>query len=159
VLAFTYWEMGRADEAIPVLEQVTADSERILGPGHQETLTARAYLALSYREVGRTGEAIAILEQIAPQSEGFLRPYHRLGTIDRLEMAPLYATAGRTEEAIAAAEWGVADRERSCGPADPLTIAAAPCWPTCTGRRGVPTRPPPCSNRPEDSDIGLSLVT
>ena len=117
--------MGRADEAIPVLEQVAVDSERILGPAHLETLTARAYLALSYRDVGHTGEAIAILEQIAPQSESFLRPYHRHGTIDRIaEMAPLYATAGRTEEAIAAAEWGVADRERSCGPADPLTRAA-----------------------------------
>jgi hypothetical protein len=95
-----------------------------LGPDHQDTLTARAYLGLSYREVGRTGEAIAILEQIAPRSESFVRPYQPVATIDRLDMAPLYAAAGRLGEAIAAAEWGVADRERSCGPADPITIAA-----------------------------------
>ena len=106
-----------------MLEQLIADRERITGLDPSDTWSARGYLALSYLEAGHADEAVAIFEQIAPEVERFVHPY-TLSTLDRLDVAPLYAAAGRTDEAIAAAEWGADDREYSCGPDDPLTVAA-----------------------------------
>ena len=43
-LAASYWQAGRTGEAIALLERVLADSERLLGEEHPDTLTARVVL-------------------------------------------------------------------------------------------------------------------
>ncbi|WP_375502712.1 tetratricopeptide repeat protein, partial [uncultured Jatrophihabitans sp.] len=43
-LASSYWSAGRTGDAITLLEAVLADSKRLLGPEHPDTLTARANL-------------------------------------------------------------------------------------------------------------------
>ena len=48
--------------------------ERLLGPDHPDTLTARANLAASYWSAGRTGEAIAIEERVAADMRAAARP-------------------------------------------------------------------------------------
>ena len=58
------------------MERVTADLERLLGPGHRGTLIAWGNLASSYQSAGRTGEAIAILEQVTADLERLLGPDH-----------------------------------------------------------------------------------
>jgi hypothetical protein len=63
-LAASYWQAGRTDEAVALLEQVVADRVRLLGEEHPDTLTARANLAASYWQAGRTDEAIGIEEQV-----------------------------------------------------------------------------------------------
>ncbi|MFD8588685.1 tetratricopeptide repeat protein, partial [Streptomyces sp. NPDC059637] len=75
-LATSYRQAGRTTDAITLLEQVAADSERILGPHHPDTLTARNNLATSYRQAGRTTDAITLLEQVAADSERILGPDH-----------------------------------------------------------------------------------
>ena len=50
--------------------------ERLLGPDHPDTLTARDELAASYWAAGRTGEAVAILERVAADMERLLGPDH-----------------------------------------------------------------------------------
>lgn len=48
-LAESYWAAGRTGEAIAIFERVAADRERLLGPGHPDTLIARNNLAMAKR--------------------------------------------------------------------------------------------------------------
>jgi tetratricopeptide repeat protein len=50
--------------------------ERLLGPEHPNTLTARANLASSYWSAGRTGEPIDLLERVLADRERLLGPEH-----------------------------------------------------------------------------------
>jgi hypothetical protein len=52
-LARAYQDAGPTDEAIPLFEQTLDAFERVLGPDHLDTLTARNNLADAYREAGR----------------------------------------------------------------------------------------------------------
>jgi len=71
-------------------EQTTADSERILGPDHPSTLTARANLAFSYWQAGRTADAIAIEEQVTADRERILGPDHPDTLTPRSNLASSY---------------------------------------------------------------------
>ncbi|MGC4932056.1 tetratricopeptide repeat protein, partial [Streptomyces sp. DT117] len=62
--------------AIELLERVVADSERLLGEDHPDTVTARANLAVSYWQAGRTGEAIVLLERVVANRERLLGEDH-----------------------------------------------------------------------------------
>ncbi len=48
---------GRPDEAVQLFEHVLADSERILGPEHPSTLSARANLENLHAVTARETEA------------------------------------------------------------------------------------------------------
>ena len=48
----TYQDAGRAAEAIPLHERTLADSERILGPDHPDTLNSRNNLAAARAALG-----------------------------------------------------------------------------------------------------------
>ena len=52
-LASTYYEAGRAAEAIPLYEQALADLERVLGPDHPYTLASRNNLAIAHQAAAR----------------------------------------------------------------------------------------------------------
>ena len=69
-------------------ERLVADRERLLGPEHPDTLSARANLASSYWSAGRTADAIAIGEQVLADSERLLGPEHpdTLGARANLEI-------------------------------------------------------------------------
>ncbi len=123
-LGALYLSAGRISEAVVILERVAADTERLLGPEHPDTLTAQGNLALSYQSAGRTGEAIAILERVAADTEQLLGPEHPHTLTLQGELAASYLAAGRTAEAIAIEERVAADRERLLGPDHPGTLIA-----------------------------------
>ncbi|MFE5653936.1 tetratricopeptide repeat protein, partial [Streptomyces cyaneofuscatus] len=50
-LAVSYWQAGRIEEAIELLERVVADRERLLGEDHPDTVNARQVLS-KWREPG-----------------------------------------------------------------------------------------------------------
>jgi Flp pilus assembly protein TadD len=100
---------------------VAADRERILGPEHPGTLSARANLAASYRLAGRTGEAIALLERVAADRARILGPEHPGTLTARANLASSYRQAGRTGEAIAIEEQVAAVRAHGA-PKPTLTI-------------------------------------
>ena len=76
-----------------------ADSERVLGSDHPDTLTTRNNLAIAYQGAGRTDEAIALHEQNLADHERVLGPDHPETLITRNNLAIAYRAAGRTEEA------------------------------------------------------------
>ncbi|MFG2820029.1 tetratricopeptide repeat protein [Kitasatospora sp. NPDC048365] len=72
----SYRQAGRTGEAIGLLERVVADSERLLGHDHPDTLTARLHLAVSYWYAERRDEAIDLLLQVLADRERLLGHDH-----------------------------------------------------------------------------------
>ena len=60
--------------AIQLSEQCCADSERVLGPDHVDTLARLANLGHLYYAVGRVGDAVTLLRDVAVRCERVL-PY------------------------------------------------------------------------------------
>jgi hypothetical protein len=58
--------------AMQLAEQCCADSERVLGPDHADTLTRLASLAHLYYSVGRIGDAAAVLRETAMRCDRVL---------------------------------------------------------------------------------------
>jgi tetratricopeptide (TPR) repeat protein len=109
-------------QAIVIGERLVADQERVLGPDHPDTLTARNNLAADYQQVGRTDEAITLHEQNLADRERVLGPDHPDTLASRHNLAADYQQVGRTDEAITLQEQNLADFERILGPDHPDTL-------------------------------------
>jgi len=86
-------------QAIEYGEALVADSERVLGQTHPETLTSRNNLASAYQDAGRLGEAIPLYEHTLADSERVLGQTHPETLTSRNNLAAAYQAAGRLEEA------------------------------------------------------------
>jgi hypothetical protein len=64
--------------ALPLYERTLADCERILGPGHPDTLASRGNLAHAYHTAGRLTEALTVFERTLADCERVLGPGHPL---------------------------------------------------------------------------------
>ena len=123
-LAGAYYSAGRLGEAIPLYEEVLADSVRVLGADHPYTLTSRGSLAGAYESAGRLGEAIPLYEEVLADSVRVLGPDHPGTLASRHNLAGAYRAAGRLGEAIALLEKVVADSVRVLGHDHPYTFAS-----------------------------------
>jgi len=91
-------ELGdSAAQAILVGEPLVADFERVLGPYHPDTLTARNDLAVGYEDAGRAAEAIPLHEQTLAALERLLGPDHPSTLTARNNLALAYQEAGRAD--------------------------------------------------------------
>ena len=116
-------ELGdRAPQAIAVGEPLTADLERLLGPGHPDTLNSRNSLAAAYLAAGRVADAIPLFEQTLVVLQRQLDPDHPDILTSRNNLASAYQDAGRFAEAIQLYEQNLAVRERLLGPDHPSTL-------------------------------------
>ena len=109
-------------QAIAVGEPLTADLERLLGPGHPDTLNARNSLAAAYLAAGRVAEAIPLFEQTLAVLQRQLGPDHPDTLTSQNNLASAYQDAGRVAEAIRLYELNLAERERLLGPDHPGTL-------------------------------------
>jgi CHAT domain-containing protein/tetratricopeptide (TPR) repeat protein len=103
------------DEAISLRKRTLADRERVLGPDHPDTLTARSTLAIAYDAAGRLDEAIPLFQHTLADSERVLGPDHPDTLATRSNLAAGYESAGRLDEAIPLRERSLADFERILG--------------------------------------------
>jgi tetratricopeptide (TPR) repeat protein len=116
-------ELGdSAEQAITVGEPLTADLERMLGPGHHDTLNSRNSLAAAYQAADRPADAIALFEQTLVIRERFLGPEHPDTLTTQNNLAFGYQAAGRAGEARLLFELTLAARERMLGPGHPSTL-------------------------------------
>ena len=113
-----------AAQAIEVAEPLLADRERVLGPDHPDTLTARNNLAEAYQAAGRAAEAIPLHERTLADRERVLGPDHPDTLTSRNNLALAYRDAGRAAEAIPLHERTLADYERTLGPDHPSTLTS-----------------------------------
>ena len=123
-LAGAYESAGRLDEAIPLYEQVLADSVRLLGDNHPHTLAFCHNLAGAYQAAGRLGEALPLYEEVLADSVRLLGDNHPDTLTSRNNLASAYQQAGRLEEALPLYEEVLADRARVLGDNHPDTLAS-----------------------------------
>ncbi|MEU6783044.1 tetratricopeptide repeat protein [Nonomuraea angiospora] len=114
-VAFLFNNLTDTSRAIPLLEEVAARRERLLGHDHPEMLTSRNHLAYAYVAAGRATEAIALHERTLADRERVLGDDHPDTLWSRNNLANAYRSAGRMDEAIALHERALADRERVLG--------------------------------------------
>ena len=107
---------GKAPQAIAVGESLTADFERLLGPGHPDTLNSRNSLAAAYLAAGRVADAIPLFEQTLVVLQRQLGPDHPDTLTLQNNLATAYQDAGRVAEAIQLYEQNLTVRERLQGP-------------------------------------------
>ena len=105
-----------------VVKDCDYSQERVLGPDHFDTLTARNNLAGAYGDVGCFGEAIELFEQVLAEQERVLGPDHPDTLITRNNLAGAYHSAGRFGEAIELYEQVLAEYERVLGDDHPDTF-------------------------------------
>ena len=113
-----------APQAIMAGEGVAADSARMLGPGHPDTLAAWNNLALAYQEAGRTAEAVRLHERALAGRVRALGPGHPDTLASRNNLAIACQQVGRRAEAVRLHERALAGRVRALGPGHPDTLAS-----------------------------------
>ena len=123
-LAGAYESAGCLGEAIPLYEEVVADSVRVLGEDHPDTLTSRGNLAAAYYSAGRLSEAIPLFEEVVADSARVLGADHPDAFASRNNLAGAYESAGRLGEAIPLYEEVLADRVRVLGDDHPDTLTS-----------------------------------
>ncbi|MEU5694355.1 tetratricopeptide repeat protein [Actinosynnema sp. NPDC020468] len=115
---------GLQAPAITYWHNTMTRSERILGPEHLHTLTARGSLAVSYSQAGRTDDAITIEERLVVDMTRLLGPHHPSTLTCWGNLAASYGQAGRMADAITIDEQVSATREHLLGEEHPDTLTA-----------------------------------
>ncbi|WNF29135.1 tetratricopeptide repeat protein [Streptomyces sp. C11-1] len=121
-LAFSYREMSRHQDAIPLMERNLSYAERELGWRHPETLAAAGFLAFSYRMSRLHEEADPLEERVLAGIEGLSGTSHPSIRLARVVMANCLNLAGRPEESVAMGEELLAESERTLGEDDSETV-------------------------------------
>jgi tetratricopeptide (TPR) repeat protein len=93
-----------------------ADSGRILGPSHPQTLAACNNLARAYRSAGRLDQAIELYERALPERERVLGSDHPDTLTTRNNLAYAYQAAGQLDQAVELYGRILADRQRTLDP-------------------------------------------
>jgi tetratricopeptide (TPR) repeat protein len=101
-----------------------ADSERVLGADHPQTLSSRNNLAGAYESAGRLAQAIELHERTLADRERVLGADHPDTLTSRDNLAYAYRSAGRLTQAIELHERTLADSERVLGADHPDTLSS-----------------------------------
>ncbi|EMD25194.1 tetratricopeptide repeat protein [Amycolatopsis azurea] len=115
---------GAVTTARGYLDRCLTGCERVLGPEHPGTLTARNNLAGAYESEGNLGQAIRLYEATLADRERVLGPDDAETLVSRSNLAHAYRTAGNLRHAIPLHEATLADRERVLGPDHPDTLTS-----------------------------------
>jgi tetratricopeptide (TPR) repeat protein len=110
--AVTYWS------------ELAGESDRILGRGHPDTLTARAKLAEAYLAAGQVGDAVSWFRWVLTERVRVLGPGHPSAITSRQDLGRALMAAGGFADAVTALERTVGDYERIHGPDRPETLVA-----------------------------------
>lgn len=111
-----------AAQAVEFGEPLLADSERVLGSSHVQTLASRGALAAAYRAAGRLDEAIPLYERTLLDSERLAGTSHPDTLAARNNLANAYQSAGRLGEAIQLFEETLPVQDRVLGRSHPDTL-------------------------------------
>jgi tetratricopeptide (TPR) repeat protein len=116
-------ELGDStSQAIAIGKALVADSQRVLGPDHPDTLTAQNNLAVAYQQAARAVAAIPPFERALTALERRLGPEHRDTVTTRNNLAIAYREAGRPADAIPLLEQSLGTLERRDGSGHPDAV-------------------------------------
>jgi len=120
-LAFTYSDLGRSGDALPLEERALAISEAVLGPDHPDTALRLGNLAATYDDLGRSGDALPLKERALAIAEAVLGPDHPDTALRLGNLAFTYKELGRAGDALPLEERALAISEAVLGPDHPDT--------------------------------------
>jgi tetratricopeptide (TPR) repeat protein len=134
-------ELGRAaGEAAHLGEPLVAETARVLGEDHPDTLTSRSYLAYAYWRMGRFDDAVRAFEGVLSDRVRVLGEGHPHTSMSRHSLATVYRMVGRLSEAVPLFERLLVEREQTLGEDHPDTMicrnALAPAY-RAAGRRAM----------------------
>ena len=101
--------------AIAYWRDLAAVSDRILGPGHPDTLAAGQRLADAYLTAGRAAEAVSWFQWVLGDRARALGPDHPATITARRNLGHAAMAAGQFSEAISALDDSVGDYKRARG--------------------------------------------
>ena len=113
-----------AAQAVEFGESLAADSARILGEGHPDTLMSQHNLAVAYRTAGRCGDAVALLERTLADRAQVLGMDHPATLVSRGTLASAHLDSGRPDKAVPLFEEVLATRVRVFGDGHPATLVS-----------------------------------
>ena len=129
LLSLRFWALYDLNElgdstsaAIAIGKPLVADSQRVLGPDHPDTLTAQNNLAVAYQEAGRAAEAIPLFARSLEALERRLGSEHHDTVTTRNNLAVAYREAGQAAEAIPLLEQSLAALVRRLGAEHPTAV-------------------------------------
>ena len=99
-------------------------SDRVLGPGHPDSLTARERLAEAYLTAGQVTEALSWFRWVLAERVRVLGPDHPSAVTARRDLGHALMAAGEFTDAVAALARVLGDYERTRGPDQPDTLTA-----------------------------------
>ncbi|WP_238413159.1 tetratricopeptide repeat protein [Saccharothrix deserti] len=110
-------------ESVPIARRLVADRQRVLGPRHPDTLTARHTLARQLDLVGDPADAAAELDQLLADRVAVLGADHPDTLTTRHNLAANRGEAGDATGAVEVFEALLVDTERVLGADHPDTLS------------------------------------
>jgi len=110
--------------ALAYWRELAADSERVLGRGHLETLAACGYLGEALMAAGQATEAISWFQRVLDGRVGVLGPDHPGAISAKVSLGRALVAVGRPDDAVAVLEEAVAGSELVRGADHVETLAA-----------------------------------
>jgi tetratricopeptide (TPR) repeat protein len=110
--------------AVAYWRELTADSERILGPGSLETLTVSGCLGEALMAAGQAAEAVPRFQRVLDGRADMLGPDHPASIAAKISLGRALVAGGQTKDAIAEYTRLLAEREAALGPDHPDTLQA-----------------------------------
>jgi tetratricopeptide (TPR) repeat protein len=104
--------------------ELAETSERILGPGHPDTVQLVQRLAEAYLAAGRPRQAVPAFQRALAGSTRALGPQHPATAGMRIDLGRALVAAGESRDAVTVLGDAAAAWERSHGPDDPGTLSA-----------------------------------
>jgi tetratricopeptide (TPR) repeat protein len=117
-------DAGLAGPAVAWWRELTASSQRILGPGHPDTLAAGGLLASALLAAGQVAEAVTWSGWVLAGRTGVLGPDHPGTIAAKVNLGRALAAAGPPGDAVPVLEEAARHSERVRGPSDAGTLAA-----------------------------------
>jgi tetratricopeptide (TPR) repeat protein len=115
---------GLAGPALAWWRELTANSERLLGPAHPDTLAAGGRVAAALLASGQADQAVTWYVWLHSSRASVLGPDHPATIAAQVSLGRALSAAGQPSQALAALEEAAARSERACGPGDVGTVAA-----------------------------------
>ena len=113
-----------AGPAVAYWRELAAASDRLLGPGHPDTLMAGQRLADAYLAAGRAAEAVSWFEWVLADRVRVLGPDHPGTIAARHNLGHAAVAASQFSEAVTILDEAASDYERVRGPDHPETLGA-----------------------------------
>lgn len=110
--------------AVAYWSGLAATSDRILGPGHPDTLQLMQRLAMAYLAAGRPDQAVPTFQRALADSAPALGPEHPAIAGLRIDLGRALVAAGEPRDAVTVLRDVAVGWERSHGPDDPGTLRA-----------------------------------